>query len=151
MELATDVFNELSAGDFENNRGSNEYGIKKELPLSLEKALRKVKGKLGIEGFGILTEIDMKESRKKTHNQDFPDYFILGAFNPPQPYKTSDGNLINDFLLPCNVVIFKTTEPAGVIVGAIDPVTLVSKTGRDDLNYYARIVKVKLENAIASL
>jgi uncharacterized protein (DUF302 family) len=85
----------------------SEYSYTKEIKLSYDEALSQIPGELKKEGFGILTEIDVRETMKKKLDVDFPRYKILGACNPPFAHKalTAEANI--GTLLPCNVVVYE--------------------------------------------
>ena len=132
---------------------SNEtiYGIKRTVSLSYEKAVQKVTETLKAEGFGILTEIDVKATLKKKLDQDFTKYIILGACNPPLAFKALSEEIDIGLLLPCNVVVYEEPKSGETVIGAIDPATMVQVTGRKDLQAFAEEVKKKLNTAIQAV
>lgn len=127
-----------------------EYYLKKSVDYSFEEALEKVTSALQKEGFGVLTEIDVKATMKKKLDIDFRNYKILGACNPPLAHKalSADGQIGN--LLPCNVVV-QEDEKNGVIVSAINPETMMSVSDQTELKDVAEEVNVKLQNVLNNL
>ena len=125
------------------------YGISIVLELSYEQALDAVKDALKTEGFGVLTEIDMKATLKKKLDVDLRKYTILGACNPPLAYKALQGELQIGLLLPCNVIVYE--EGNGSVVSAIDPVSAMSVVDNASLATVAEEVRSKLMRVIESL
>lgn len=126
------------------------YYIQKSLSLPFAKALERVKEELQKEGFGVLTEIDMKETMKKKLNVDFRNYRILGACNPPFAYKALQAEDRVGLLLPCNVLVQETPD-GKVEAAAIDPVAAMQTVGNPRLAEIAAEVQAKLKKAIAAL
>ena len=81
------------------------YFFTKIVKASYDEAVVKVKAELKVEGFGILTEIDVKETLKKKLNVDFRRYIILGACNPPSAYKALTAENKIGTMHPCNVIV----------------------------------------------
>ena len=127
---------------------STRYGIKRTVPFSFEDTIEKVTAALKTEGFGILTEIDVKATMKKKLDKDFRPYIILGACNPPLAYEALTEESDIGLLLPCNVVVYADEGTEQTIIAAIDPETIVQVTGREDLEGFASTVKHKLARAI---
>src|SRR3990172_4862651 len=82
------------------------YNYKKPVTLSYADAVTKVKDELKKEGFGVLTEIDVKQTLKTKLNVDFDDYIILGAYNPQLAYQALTAERDIGVLLPCNVIVY---------------------------------------------
>jgi len=123
-----------------------EYGFSKTVNLSFEQAVDKVTEELRKEGFGILTEIDVKETMKKKLNVDFNNYKILGACNPPIAYKALQIEEKLGLLLPCNVIVYeKETE---CIVSIFNPMVMTQIIENKELLEIAKEVKQKLLNAL---
>lgn len=101
------------------------------------------------EGFGVLTEIDMKAKLKEKLDKDFREYVILGACNPGFAYEALGNDLDIGLLLPCNVVVY--AGDSGTVVTAIDPEIAMSVTGDARLEPIAKQVGEKLRNALDSL
>jgi len=124
------------------------YSLSRELPdLSYEEAVEKVTAALESEGFGILTEIDVKATMKKKLDTDFRKYIILGACNPHIAYQALSAELLIGLLMPCNVIVAERDE-GGCIISAINPVEIFGLVNRPDVEPLARKVASKLQSAI---
>ena len=104
-------------------------GNKVYLDMAYETALVKVTEALKVEGFGVLTEIDVKATLKNKLDVDFRPYKILGACNPPLAYQALSANPDVGMLLPCNVTVAQE-EDGRILVSLIDPMQLLE--GRRD-------------------
>jgi uncharacterized protein (DUF302 family) len=123
------------------------YSFDKKLESSFEQAVVKVTEELKKEGFGILTEIDVKETLKNKLNVDFRKYTILGACNPPFAYQALQAEEKIGLMLPCNVIVRET--PGGKIeVSAIDPVASMLAIKNPGLQEIAEQVRAKLKKVI---
>jgi len=126
------------------------YYFNKILNISFDEAIAKVTEELKKEGFGVLTEIDVKATLKKKLNVDFKKYKILGACNPPFAYKALQTEDKIGLMLPCNVVVQEIS--AGKIeVAAIDPVASMEAIDNPKLRDVARQVQDKLKRVIDNL
>ena len=123
------------------------YYFDKKLEFSYEKALGRVTQELKKEGFGILTEIDVKETLKKKLNVDFRKYTILGACNPPFAYQALQAEEKIGLMLPCNVIVQETSD-GGTEVSAIDPVASMQAIENPKLQEVAQQVRAKLKKVI---
>ncbi|RMD98264.1 MAG: DUF302 domain-containing protein [Deltaproteobacteria bacterium] len=126
------------------------YGIRKTVEMSYEEALSKVPEALKEQGFGILTEIDVKETLKKKLDVDFRKYKILGACNPPLAHKALSTNLEIGLLLPCNVIVYEGDD-GETVVSAIDPIEMIADEGDPTLEEVARTAREKLVAALETL
>ena len=133
------------------NVKKGKYGYSREVPLSYEKAVERVTETLKGQGFGILTEINVKETLKKKLDKDFTKYVILGACNPPLAYRALSEEIDIGLLLPCNVNVYEDPHTGKTVVSAIDPQVLVDVTGRSDLQALAQEVRSKLSAAIEAV
>lgn len=102
------------------------------------------------EGFGILTEIDIKTTLKKKLDVDFPNYRILGACNPSFAYKALQAENKIGTMLPCNVIV-RETEAGDIEVAAIDPMVSMMGVKSDKLAVIAEEVRNKLQKAVNKL
>ena len=97
------------------------YNLGRTLPVGFDEAVARAVAALKIEGFGVLTEIDVKETLKKKINVDFPSYRILGACNPALAYQVLKLENHVGTMLPCNVIV-RDAGDGQTEVAAIDPV-----------------------------
>lgn len=130
---------------------TTRYGLKKTVPLPLEEADARVREELGKEGFGVLTEIDVKETLKEKLDVDFRPYRILGACNPPLAHQALEAETDIGLLLPCNVVVYEGDEPGTSVVAALDPEVQLGVTGREDMVHLAREVRQAMERVLDNL
>jgi len=124
------------------------YGMRVEVSLPYEQAIERTIEELGKDGFGILTEIDVKATLKKKLDVDFRPYVILGACNPPLAHKalTAEENI--GLLLPCNVIVYAGDDAAKSYVAAIDPITQLEITGNEAIGPVAKDVRLRLEKVL---
>jgi len=123
------------------------YYFDKKMEISYEKALARVTEELKKEVFGILTEIDVKETLKKKLDVDFRKYTILGACNPPFAYQALQAEEKIGLMLPCNVIVQETPD-GGAEVSAIDPVASMQAIKNPKLQEVAEQVRAKLKKVI---
>lgn len=102
-----------------------DYGMRIRLALPYEDAIEKVTAALKTEGFGVLTQIDVKATLKQKLDVDFRRYIILGACNPSLAHRAFSTELEIGLLLPCNVVVYEDESGAGSVVSIIDPVMML--------------------------
>ncbi len=126
------------------------YYFSKTLNLSFEEAVSKVTAELAKEGFGIMSEIDVKEALKKKLGVDFRSYRILGACNPPFAYRALQLEDKIGTMLPCNVVV-QEHAPGKVEVSAVDPVASMQAIDNTKLRDVAEEVQAKLKKVISNL
>ena len=123
------------------------YAFSNVLDTSYEDAVSKVKNALKEEGFGVLTEIDVKETMKKKLDKEFRNYVILGACNPPYAHRSLEADLDVGLLLPCNVIVYETDDGKAYIA-AINPVSVLKIIKSQELRTIAEEVSEKLKRAI---
>jgi len=122
------------------------------LHTSFDDAVLRTREALAEQGFGVLTEIDVKATLKAKLNEDMEDYLILGACNPPLAHRAVNIDRQIGLLLPCNVVVRTDPKADGtVLVEAMDPQVLVDVTKEAELRPVADEVGAKLRSAIDSL
>jgi uncharacterized protein (DUF302 family) len=126
------------------------YYMSRKIDGSFQAALDRVKEELKTEGFGVLTEIDVRDTLKKKLDVEFRNYRILGACNPPFAYKALQAEEKIGLLLPCNVIVQELSDGA-VEVAAIDPAASMQTVGNPALSAIAGQVREKLQNVIARL
>ncbi len=125
------------------------YGYSKKINLSFDKAVEKIKENLSKEGFGVLTEIDVKATMKKKLDVDYENYLILGACNPGFAHKALQFEKEIGLLLPCNVIVY---EDSGVTnVSAILPSIAMGMIDAKDICTLALEVEEKLKKVIDTL
>jgi uncharacterized protein (DUF302 family) len=125
------------------------YGCSRNVDTGFDEAVGRVRDALQKEGFGVLTEIDVKATLKKKLDVDFRKYLILGACSPPHAYKALSVELEIGLFLPCNVIIYERDE-GGTTVAAIDASLMATATGNDKLSEVAATVNEKLKRVIAT-
>ena len=131
--------------------GDPSYGLTRHLPdTAYSDAVPVVKEALAKEGFGVLTEIDVKATLDKKLGVAFRDYVILGACNPPLAHKALSAEPAIGLLLPCNVVVAEDGEK-GAVVSAIDPSAMFTVVGREDIEPIAAEVRERLEKVLGHL
>lgn len=126
-----------------------DYGISTKLRVPYDQAVAAVTEALKSEGFGVLTEIDVKATLKKKLDADFRKYVILGACNPPLAHKALSTELEIGLLLPCNVIVYE--EGDGSVVSVIDPVAAMGVVDNPELKPIAEQVQAKLKRVVDSL
>ncbi len=130
----------------------SSYGFSKTVDIPYDEAVERARAALKEEGFGVLSEIDMKEKLKEKLGVDFRNYVILGACNPPLAYKTLQQDINIGLLLPCNVIVYETDEPGKSVVAAIDARMMLSVAGENSTLYaIATEVNEKLQQVITQL
>lgn len=126
------------------------YYFNKTLRGSFEEVILKVTDGLKKEGFGILTEIDVKETLKKKLDVDFKKYKILGACNPPFAYEALKAEDKIGTMLPCNIIVIE--QAAGQVeIAAVDPIASMQAVGNPNLGRVAIEVQSKLKKVVESL
>ncbi len=125
------------------------YYFSRKLDLSFEEVLGRVTDELKKEGFGVLTEIDVKATMKKRMDVDFRNYRILGACNPPFAHKALLAEDKIGTMLPCNVIVQETDD--GVEVAAVDPIASMQAIQNPELAGVAQEVQAKLKKVVDSL
>ena len=125
------------------------YGTTVHVDQPFDQAVEAVRAALGEQGFGVLTEIDVRATMKAKLDVDVPSHVILGACNPPLAHRALEIDPSIGLLLPCNVVVRDTED--GVVVEAIDPSVLVTFTGDAALEPVAAEVGRALAAALNAL
>jgi uncharacterized protein (DUF302 family) len=126
------------------------YYFSKTLSVPFDEAVNKARAALAEEGFGVLTEIDVKATLKKKLGVDFRPYKILGACHPESAHRALQAEDKIGLMLPCNVVV-QEHGPGDVDVSAIDPVASMAAVDNPALREVAEGVRVKLKNVIEKL
>ena len=127
----------------------SKYGFSRTVNLPYDKAVEKTRTALQQEGFGVLSEIDLKEKLKEKLGVDFRNYVILGACDPPLAYQTLQQEIDIGLLLPCNVIVYESDETGKSVVAAIDAKTMLSVVGGNaTLDAVASEVNEKLQRVV---
>lgn len=126
------------------------YYFNKTVTGNFDEVILKVTDELKKEGFGILTEIDVKETLKKKLDVDFKKYKILGACHPPFAYEALKSEDKIGTMLPCNVIVIEQA-PGQVEVAAIDPIASMQAVSNPNLGKVASEVQSKLRKVVESL
>ena len=129
---------------------TQEYGLKTTLDIPYETAIEQATAALKAEGFGVLTEIDVKATLKKKLDVDFRPYIILGACNPNLAHQALQTELDLGLLLPCNVIVYENDEGQSV-VSIIDPIMMMGVIENEALSLVANEAKARLQRVIAAL
>ena len=126
------------------------YTLTTTLPAPFDTTVERVREALAGEGFGVLTEIDVKATMKAKLGLDISPHLILGACNPALAHRALGIEPSLGALLPCNVVV-RTADDGATIVEAIDPATMVTATGNAGLEPVATEVRERLQRALDRL
>lgn len=126
------------------------YGLSIELNLPLEQAIAATKEALKAEGFGVLTEIDVRKTLKEKIAADFQPYVILGACNPSLAFVALQDDIDIGMLLPCNVTV-REERDGRCIVSVLDPNVMARVSPATGLAEVARLGREKLERVLEGL
>jgi uncharacterized protein (DUF302 family) len=128
----------------------SEYGIKKTVKLSYQETIKKAKEELKKEGFGVLTELDMKKIFKEKLDKEMNNYIILEACNPDFAFEGIAEEPELGLLLPCNVIVYET-EAQEVKVAAVDPEKALGMSKNKKVNEIAKEIKSRLNRIIENV
>lgn len=130
----------------------NSYGFSRTVQMPFDEAVEKVRETLKVEGFGVLSEIDIDEKLKEKLGVDFRRYKIMGACNPSLAYKTLQEELHIGLLLPCNVIVYEADEAGRTVVAAVDASAMLSVVGEKPvLREVAREANERLRRAVENV
>ncbi|WP_307795335.1 DUF302 domain-containing protein [Actinacidiphila acididurans] len=127
-----------------------DYGRTAEVDAPFDETVRRVRDALAAQGFGVLTEIDVRDTLKEKIGADMEPYLILGACNPPLAHRALEADRAIGLLLPCNVVV-RGNPDGGTVVQALNPDVMVELTGRPELRPVADEARRRLDAALDSL
>ncbi len=125
------------------------YGLFVHTAKPYDDALAATKAALKSEGFGVLTEIDVRATMKEKLGADFRRYDIIGACNPPLAHKALETETDIGLLLPCNVVVYE--DESGCIVAELDPEDMMAFAGNASMKPVADEARARLERALAAV
>ena len=126
-----------------------DYGFTKELDIPFETVIEQVREALKKEGFGILTEIDVKEKMKEKLGLDMRKYIILGACNPPNAYKAILAEENIGLMLPCNVIVYEKGNKT--VLSVIRPTVAMQMIDNVELQEVAEAVEGQLKKAFDAI
>jgi uncharacterized protein (DUF302 family) len=129
----------------------SNYGFGVTLQVDYAEAIERVTAALKTQGFGVLTEIDVKATMKQKLNVDTNRYMILGACNPPLAHRALTAEPSVGLLLPCNVIVYEGENPGETVVSIIDPMTMVQMSGNAELAEVAQEANARLRKVIEAL
>ncbi len=124
---------------------TDQIGFTVRLKTDFDTAIQRVTDALKAEGFGVLTEIDVKATLKKKMDVDFRPYKILGACNPPLAHRALTADSQIGLLLPCNVVVAQGEEEGVIDVSIVDPISMLGVVTNPDVEPVAKEARAKLE------
>jgi uncharacterized protein (DUF302 family) len=127
----------------------SDLALRVRLEVPYEEAMDKVTSALKAEGFGVLTEIDVKATLKKKLDADFRRYVILGACNPPLAHRALGTELEIGLLLPCNVIVYE--EDGGSVVSIVDPISMLGVVDSPELEPVADEARARLGRVAKAL
>jgi len=125
------------------------YGFGTTLQIPYEEAVPRVKEALKADGFGVLTEIDVRRTMREKLGAEMEPYIILGACNPPLAHRALKQEPEIGLLLPCNVVVRSEGEGSRIVIA--DPQAMPGIVGNEELNAVAEEAKRRLQRVVASL
>jgi uncharacterized protein (DUF302 family) len=126
-----------------------ELALRTKLAVPYDRAIERVTAALKTEGFGVLTEIDVKATRKKKLDVDFRRYAILGACNPPLAHRALSTTLDIGLLLPCNVIVYE--DDGGSAIAILDPLAMLGIVDDPSLEPVAQEARARLQRVIDAL
>ncbi len=124
-------------------------GYTRKVNLDFEEAVKRVKERLSEHGFGVLCEIDVKETLKEKIGEDFVNYIILGACNPKYAHKVLYQNKEFGILMPCNVIVYEGKD--GVYISAMKPRGFADQFGNEEIIEIAEKVEESLKEVVDSV
>ncbi|MCB8936497.1 MAG: DUF302 domain-containing protein [Anaerolineae bacterium] len=121
------------------------------LHAPFDQAVEHVTAALKVEGFGVLTQIDVQATLKQKLDVDFRRYVILGACNPTLAHRALSTELEIGLMLPCNVIVYDDEDRLGSVVSIIDPVTMLNVGANPDLEPVGEEAALRLRRVLAAL
>lgn len=125
-----------------------QYGISVSVNLPYEQAIERIRAELAKEGFGVLTEIDVRATLQQKIGAEIRPYVILGACNPALAHKALMAEIDIGLLLPCNVIVYAADAPELSIIAAMDPIEALDLTGNVRIRPVAEEARARLVRAL---
>jgi uncharacterized protein (DUF302 family) len=129
----------------------DEYAFRVELDADYEAALARAREALKVEGFGVISEIDIKATLKEKIGVDFRRYTILGACNPVLANRALSAEPEVGLLLPCNVIVYERTDGSGSIISLVDPISMLGDIPDPALGAVAEEAHARLSRVAEAL
>jgi uncharacterized protein (DUF302 family) len=130
---------------------STGYGFGATVDLPYDDAVAATREALAAEGFGVLTEIDVRATLKNKLDVEFRPYVILGACNPPLAHQALTAEREIGLLLPCNVIVYEADEAGRSVVSIMDPEVALALAGNDAIKPLAQDVRSRLQRVLAAV
>jgi uncharacterized protein (DUF302 family) len=128
-----------------------DYAYRVKVDLPYEEAVEKVTAALKEEGFGVLTQIDVRDTIKKRLGADFRRYVILGACNPPLAHRALTVELELGLMLPCNIIVYEDEERGGSFISIVDPISMLGVVENPELEPVAEEARSRLKRVAEAL
>jgi uncharacterized protein (DUF302 family) len=125
------------------------YGFGTNVARPYDETVTRVRALLQSEGFGVLTEIDVRKTMKEKLGEDFRRYVILGACNPHLAHRAFQSELEIGLLLPCNVIVYEEGDHS--VVSVMDPLAALRMAGNETLQPVAEEARVRLDRVVQKL
>lgn len=125
------------------------YGFGRKLDMPYEEAVARTREALKEQGFGVISEIDVRQTMKEKRGVDFRPYVILGACNPEMAERALEAEIDLGLLLPCNVVVYQSD--GGSVVEAMDPEAVLGLVHNPSLEAIASEVRERLQRALEAI
>ena len=124
------------------------YGIAVSVRLPYDQAVERIRAELAKEGFGVLTEIDVRATLKKKIDAEFRPYLIIGACNPALAHKALTAEIDIGLMLPCNVIVYEADAPGETVIAAMDPIPALDLAGNTAIRPVAEEARLRLVRAL---
>ena len=144
------IVDEPYGGDMMSTPRTQTYSYHRDLSIPFKAAVERIYLTLKDQGFGVLTEIDLKDKFKEKLNVDFRPYKILGACNPTFAHRALTAAPEVGLLLPCNVTVVQMDDDL-IQVSVVDPSVMMSVVPNDSLKQIAQEVRERLQRVLKSL
>ncbi|MEJ2210089.1 MAG: DUF302 domain-containing protein [Anaerolineae bacterium] len=128
-----------------------DYAYRLKVDVPYEEAVEKATAALKEEGFGVLTQIDVKDTMKKRLGADFRRYVILGACNPPLAHRALTVELELGLMLPCNIIVYEDEEGGGSFIAIVDPISMLGVVENPELQPVADEARTRLKRVAEAL